>query len=169
MGVLRDTSNKFYVDVNSNPGVWTEFYTELDAEIVRATFVALAPFDTYLEAQNFADKLRAMDNIDEWVAQSNPNFDDMSFRWLLDLESTSILYLHAKIRHLERKLDELFGENLHLGELLHQAIDGDSGWDELGFGDDFDPGEGGVPCRFVPQPPRLSPGYRREPPAPDPE
>jgi len=163
VGVLRDTSNKFYVDVNSNPGVWTEFYTELYEEIVRATFVALAPFDTYLEAQNFADELRAMDNIDEWVAQSNPNFDDISHRWLLDLESTSALYLIAKIRHLEQLARDLKNANMELQLKLDRIRYGREP------GDDFDPGEGGVPCPLVPQPPRLSPGYRREPPAPDPE
>lgn len=163
VGVLRDASNKFYVDVQSHPGVWTEFYTELGEDIVRATFVALAPFETLPEAQAFADKLREMDYIDEWVAQSNPNFDDISHRWFVDLESSSLPYLHARIRHLEKLASDLEEAKDALLLKLYYIQRGREP------GDDYDPGDGGVPCPLVPKPPRLSPGYRREPPAPEPE
>lgn len=154
VGVLSISPTTFQVAVGQDPRLWQEVYVSVCDAIVRAKFVSLADFNSSQAADNFADTLRAMEDVSEWVAQSNPHLEDISHRWTFDLFSGSTLFLRAYIRHLQELCNRLSEENLKLRDQVDRLLGWKSDEDDGFFG------EGGVACPVPPRPPSRSPGNR---------
>lgn len=157
VGVLWDKQKTFYVEHTINPTIWEDFYVPVGEDFAVAQLVAIEAFEKKADAIAYADKLKASTEMIEWVAQSNPEFDDLKTTWHLRLQLSSMLYCAAYIRNLEKLADVLNISINLINDLEKQRLrHGIDRWD------DPEADEGGSPSPLSPIPPSLSPGDQRE-------